>query len=69
LLGVVDVDTVRRRIDDVVASRAEVDARVSARQVALAVGQDPVALERAPIVPPFWPNSIAARSPGLGGDD
>ena len=47
LLGVVDVDAVRRRVDDVIAARAEVDARVAARQIALAVGKHPVALERA----------------------
>src|SRR6478752_8689855 len=48
LVGIVDVDAVRRRVDDVVAARAIVDARVPARYVALPVGQHPVALERAP---------------------
>jgi hypothetical protein len=44
--GIVDEDAVRRCIDDVVATRAKIDARVPARQEALAVGQDPVAFVR-----------------------
>jgi hypothetical protein len=55
LLGVVDVDAIGRGVDDVVAARAIVDARVAAGQVALTV-------ER-PIVPPLRPNSIEPRSP------
>ena len=47
LFRVVDVHAVRRAVDDVVAAGAIVDARVAARQVALPVGQHPVALERA----------------------
>src|SRR5690606_33877171 len=43
----VDVHAVHRRVDDVVAAGAEIDAGVPARQVALRVRQDPVALERA----------------------
>src|SRR5690606_13911647 len=47
LLRIVDVHTVHRRVNDVIAARAEVDARVSAREVALRVRQRPVAFERA----------------------
>ena len=47
LLGIVDVDAVRRGVDDVIAAGAEIDARVAARQIALAVGKHPIAFERA----------------------
>ena len=46
LLGAIDEDAVGRGVDDVVAAGAVVDARVSARQIALRIRQDPVAFER-----------------------
>ena len=44
---IVDVNAVRRSVDYVVAAGAIVDARVAARDVALAVRQYPIAFERA----------------------
>src|SRR4029079_17918146 len=48
LVGIVDVNAVRRRVDDVVAARSIVDARVPARYLALSAGQTPVALRPPP---------------------
>src|SRR5690606_34405366 len=45
-LGVVHVDAVRRRVDDVVAAASEVDARVPAGQIAAGIRQHPVTAGR-----------------------
>jgi hypothetical protein len=67
LLRVVDVDAVRRGVDDVVAAGAKVDARVATREITLAVRQDPVAFERtadrAAVVPELHAASFAKALP------
>jgi hypothetical protein len=67
LLRVVDVNAVRRGVDDVITARAEVDAGVTAGEITLPVGQYPVAFEgaadRAAVVPEFYAASFAEALP------